>query len=474
MSLAGRGHQITLFERDESPPEVSADAAFFHWQRNGAAQFRHPHAFLGLMCNLIAEHYPELLEELYAAGARRVGFEDMLPPRMRHDYRPSPGDEKLWVLLCRRATIEIVMRRYVTGFPGVTIRNPCTVTGLIGNVTSGVVDVSGLTVEQAGQEFEHRADMVIDASGRTSAFPRWLRALGADIAEEKDDAEIVYYTRHYRLHDGESEPVRGERSGAGDLGYLKFGVFPGDNGHFAIIVCLPIGERQLKRAIRDGDQFDRVCLNIPGLAPWLANNRAQPTTEPFGIGDICSVWRRFVADGRPAAQNFFAVGDAALRTNPLYGRGCSTGILHASILAAVIDGSNDPMQRAIDFDRLTHAELRPIFDASLREDQRGIRRARASMENRLVEQPDTLKRWLRLAFADALGAAARDQLHVLRGALRTFHLLEKPGEFLNDWRVQRTILRYMLRGRRRNAAARLQPGPDRKAMHALLGLTAAG
>lgn len=473
MSLARNGHRITIFERDESPPPGNADDAFFRWDRKGAAQFRHPHAFLGLMCNLIADHYPELLEEFYAAGARRVGFADMLGPALRRNYTPLAGDDKLWVLLCRRATMETVMRRYVTALPGVTITNPCTVTGLVSETRDGMVDVGGLTVDYAGHEKRHLADIVIDASGRTTRFPRWLQSLGFEVTEEKDDAEIVYYTRHYRLRDGETEPPRGERAGAGDLGYLKFGVFPGDNGHFAIIVCLPVAEEQLKKAVRDGEQFDRICLNIPGLAPWLVNDRAQATTEPFGIGDIQSVWRRFVRNGAPLARNFFAVGDAALRTNPLYGRGCSTGILHANILAQVIDEFPDPAQRAIEFDRRTEAELRPIFEASLREDKRGIRRARASMENRLLEKPDTLKRWLGLAFANALGAASRDQLHVLRGALRSFHLLEKPGEFLNDWRIRRTILRYMLRGQRRNAASRLQPGPHRDEMHAILGVPCA-
>lgn len=472
MSLAQYGHRITIFERDESPPPGNADDAFFNWNRKGAAQFRHPHAFLGLMCNLIADRYPELLEQFYAAGARRVGFQEVLSPSLRKHYQPVAGDDKLWVLMCRRATMETVMRRYVATLPGVTITNPCTVTGLISETHAGMVDVLGLSIKRAGRTSRHLSDIVIDASGRTTAFPRWFRELGYDVAEEKDDAEIVYYTRHYRLRDGETEPPRGRRSGAGDLGYLKFGVFPGDNGNFAIILCVPMAENQIKKAVRDAEQFERICLSIPGLEPWLANERALATTDPFGIGDIRSVWRHFVADGQPVARNFFAVGDAALRTNPLYGRGCSMGILHANILAEAIAQRSDPVQRAIEYDKRTEAELRPIFEASLREDRRGIRRARASRENRPIEKPDTLKRWFALAFADALGAAARDQVHVLRGVMRTFHLLEKPGEFLNDWKVRRTILRYMLRGRRRNAASRLQPGPDRGEMHAILGLPA--
>ena len=56
--------------------------------------------------------------------------------------------------------------------------------------------------------------------------------------------------------------------------------------------------------------------------------------------------------------------------------------------------------------------------------------------------------------------------------MKTFHLLEKPGDFLKDPKIRRTVLRYMLKGRRRNSAKRLQPGPGRVAMHDLLGLSA--
>lgn len=484
MTLAGQGHTITVFEKDVSPPEGNADKAFFNWDRRGAAQFRHPHAFLGLMCNLLENRYPQLLDALYAAGARRVNFQEMLPAELRDSYRPASGDEKLWVLLCRRATMETVIRQYVAGLPGIDIINPCEVTDLIGNWDGSQLSVQGLMIRRGGKRggrrgSEHEeeptsfaADLVIDASGRRTRFPRWLAQRGCEIPEEKHDAELVYYTRHYRLKPGQSEPPRSDRAGAGDLGYLKFGVFPGDNGHFAIILCVPMPEIAIRKAVRSGESFDKICLSIPGLEPWLASGRAEATTEPFGIADINAVWRRYVEDGRPLALNFFAVGDAAIRTNPLYGRGCSTGLLHASILTDVLGENSEPEERALRFHQRTLDELRPIYDASLSEDRRGIKRASATMAGRLVEPPRTLRRWFALAFGDALSAASREQAHVLRGALRSFHLLERPGEFLEDPHIRRTVLRYMLRGRKRNAAMRLQPGPERLELHELLGLQA--
>ena len=235
LSLARKGFDVTLFERDVPPPEGNAEDAFFSWQRRGAAQFRHPHAFLGLMCSVLGENYPDLLDELLAAGARKMTFADMVPKQLANQYQPEPGDEKLWMLLCRRATIETVLRRYVEREPNLKIRSQTFVTDVL--VTQTQTDTGEKTLSVTGLELTdrqngnaksiHSADIVVNASGRADKFYTWLKAKGAQITEQRDDAEIVYYTRHYALRDGVQEPERdSDNPSAGDLGYLKYGVFP--------------------------------------------------------------------------------------------------------------------------------------------------------------------------------------------------------------------------------------------------------
>ena len=469
LALDRRGFQVTIIERDVPPPDCSANEAFFSWQRKGVAQFRHPHAFLGLMCSVLEENYPDLLERFFEAGARKVSFEDSIPDHLKPQYNPEPGDEKMWVLMCRRATMETVLRTYVTQTTKVTIRNQVSVADIITEKNdSQEVFIRGLSLidhQESNKRSELFSDVVIDATGRSSKFDKWLTSSGVNIKEERDDAEIVYYTRHYRLKDGVSEPPRDAKNPSmGDLGYMKYGIFPGDGGHFALIICLPNEEKELRKAIKSGEKFDEIGMTIPGLRPWLSKNKSEATTAPFGIGNIHAVWRDFTGAGNNRLLNFFAVGDSAIRTNPLYGRGCSTGALHAHILADILSTESDPWSRALRFQEESERKVRPIFQASLNEDKRGIKRAAAIREGVDLDKADSLKKWFALAFGDALMAASRDKLFIHREVMKTINLVEKPGEFLKNKKIQRTVFKYMLRGRKRNAGSRIQPGLTRPKM----------
>ena len=64
------------------------------------------------MSNLLTEQFPDLIENFWQAGARKVPFQEMLPPELSQSYTPAPEDEALWLMMCRRATMEMVLRRY--------------------------------------------------------------------------------------------------------------------------------------------------------------------------------------------------------------------------------------------------------------------------------------------------------------------------------------------------------------------------
>src|ERR1041385_6225814 len=46
LALGGGSRDVTILDRDPPPPEGSAEDAFYNWERKGATQLRHSHAFL--------------------------------------------------------------------------------------------------------------------------------------------------------------------------------------------------------------------------------------------------------------------------------------------------------------------------------------------------------------------------------------------------------------------------------------------
>src|SRR5204863_6640873 len=229
LALGDGTREITILDRDPPPPDLSPDEAFYRWERKGATQLRHSHAFIGKLTALIRERYPDLLTELLAEGARLVEFADSLPPPIKAKYVRAKGDEELMLLFSRRTTLELAMRRHAARLPGMTFVANAAVRGLLTRHEGGKSIAEGLRVERDGAIAEMRADVVIDASGRNSTFPEWLHKDGVEIRKEESPCGILYFTRHYRLREGQEEPAPDGTPGAGDLGYIKFGVFIADN-----------------------------------------------------------------------------------------------------------------------------------------------------------------------------------------------------------------------------------------------------
>jgi 2-polyprenyl-6-methoxyphenol hydroxylase-like FAD-dependent oxidoreductase len=471
LALGDGKRQVTILDRDPPPPDASPEEAFHTWERRGATQLRHSHVFLGRLTTLIRERYPVLMEELLAAGARVFPFEDGLSPALRDRYVATPGDEDMAFLFSRRTTLELVMRRHAARLPGIEFVTDVGVRGLLAHRDGDALVVDGLKTERDGVVTEFRADVTIDASGRNTLFPDWLRAANVEVFEEESPAGILYFTRHYRLRDGQDEPSRDGPPGAGDLGYIKYGVFNADNRHFSITLAVPEIETELRMGIMKPETFDRICSAIPGAARWMDTERSEPASAVFGMGNLKSLWRSTMKDGAPQVLNFFATGDAAVRTNPLYGRGCSAGVVHAHILRAALDATNDPKERAIIVERETRMALRPYYDVMVKQDLQSIRRAQHERDPNY--KPRLKARIMKSFIEDAVTPAARGDLAVARASSRAFHMFGDPVAWLKNPAILARIMRMWATPKARKRAGQLYPpalGPNRHEMLGEIGL----
>ena len=142
LALGRAGHEVTVLERDATPLPADPDTAFW-WDRRGAPQVRHSHAFLARLRNVLRDRHPDVLAALLDAGATELRFAEGMPDTIE-DRTPIPGDEDLVALACRRTTFEWVLRKAALASPGVSL--------LDGVVADGLTATDG----EAGPPTRHR------------------------------------------------------------------------------------------------------------------------------------------------------------------------------------------------------------------------------------------------------------------------------------------------------------------------------
>jgi 2-polyprenyl-6-methoxyphenol hydroxylase-like FAD-dependent oxidoreductase len=360
---AGRGgHEVVLVERDTDTPAGDAGGVFDGWQRTGVAQFRQPHNFLGLGRRLLRDRAPDVYQDLLAAGA--VEVEQF---RFLGGAAPEPGDHDLATIGCRRPVFEAALRRAVQAEPTIDLRAGCRVSGLA--LSGGrPAHVEG-AVLASGERLA--ADLVVDAAGRSSRTPAWLADVGlGPVAERSSGCGLVYYSRHFQRHDGVPEPpyasvLAGPR---GDLGYLAYAIFVGDNRTFAVIFMAPPGDRAY-RDLRHPEAYMRAARLLPGVAAWIDPDAAVPLTPVLPFGQVTNTVRHLLTAAGPLVPGLQPIGDALCHTNPSFAFGASMALHQAFTLTDLLGVAADHHDLARRFEAAVGEDLRDRYRAVAEEDR---------------------------------------------------------------------------------------------------------
>ena len=417
LALARSGHRVTLLERD--PLESTAPEDAFGWPRRGIPHFLQPHAFLPRGRKEMRTHFPDVYASLLASGAHDVDLRPKLPGALR------PEDEELAYVGVRRPVIEWALRRAALAEPGIDVRDTVRVTGLAG----GDGRVRGVRLEEGAL----RADLVVDALGRTSQVPDWLTRIGA-AAPRVDRAEcgVIYYSRYYQVRPGETLPdgpwIPTPRA---MLPYAAFSSFPGDNRTFAAVLAIPPEDAELKM-LRHASAYEAAISTMPALHGWTS--RADPMTDVLPMGSLQSTFRHYLADGRPVVQGCVPVGDALCHTNPMFALGLSQSIIHAVAIAEALSQHEQADAAIAAYLSAVEVEAMERFTLSCEADQARVRLWRGESVD--FAHPDGAYQLFLLA---AGGAAAFADPEVFRAVVRRNGFLDRTTVLDENVELQKRI-----------------------------------
>ncbi len=469
LALARDGHRVTILEKDATPLPASPAEAFQSWDRRGSPQTRHSHAFLARLHNLIKERLPDLYKDLLKHGAEPMRFVDLIEKNFEN-AELLPEDEEVTLLACRRITFEWVVRHHVLESGRVGFLDGVDVRGLDAapDAASGLPRVTGVKVRSAdGSSETIAADLVLDCSGRRSKLGHWLEAIGAEkLEQDSEPCGIFYSSRFYKLRDGVEAPSMASGIGA-DLGYMKYGIFPGDDRIFSVTLAASPEDDVLRRVLRE-NSFEAAAQKIPQVWSWVDPTISEPITPVHGMGDLRNTRRWFVKAGRPLALGLFPIGDALIHTNPITGRGCTLAWIAAFLTSETFaKHPDDALLFARMLDEGIERELVPWYRSSLAQDRDAIEvdaMQRAGEDPFLVNRPDGSvdpKAYMRSMLRDGLLPALKEDLTVLRTFMRMFNLLESPADLMRNPQI---LLRVLASWNQRHQREPEKLGPTRTEM----------
>lgn len=374
-ALAKLGRDVTILERDPQSAPSSVEAANTSWPRPTVPQSTQSQTIASLGVGLLASRAPEIHSALLNAGALDIDLTAGQPPGS-DDPAARRGDKELRVLGVRRRTFDSIVRRELLQRPGVTIRSGVTVRAVEASSRNGQ-RVTG--VRTADGELL-KSDLVIDASGRKSAASGWLSDAGfAAPVKTVEPCSMRAYTRFYRrLSPAPPGPVNIGYGVRVLTDYCIAFLFLSDNETISLTIGSLPDDRPL-RALRHDAAFTAAVQAIPLLAPWISREAAEPISPVYAMAGLENSFRLPARD-RPLPVGFYAVGDSACTTDPVFGRGISLALAHAHKTAEAVSAHPDPDEmQARAVTEAGRELLAPWYADSVRSDRERTTRWRATV-----------------------------------------------------------------------------------------------
>lgn len=322
---------VTILERD------AIDATTR--ERRAIPQGHHLHTLLRGGQEALVAVFPELIEQLRAAGAVhfRVGIEGVIhcPSGPFYNFGCTvrePFDFGVDLHNQSRGLLEQCVRQLTLQRPNVRLAPGTSVDGLLGNRER----VTGIRVRSEGGAESLQADLVVDAGGRGSQMPRWLEALGVKPPPETSiDIDFAYASTKFRIPAEYDEPYR-------------LMIFHGPAPrHAKAAAMLEIEDRTWhvsaagrfdEKPPADAEGFMRFAQTLPTPKLYQLIRNAERVAD-IKVYRFQKSMRRHYDRLVEFPGGLLVIGDALCSVNPVYGQGMSTSALEAKALGELLDRS---------------------------------------------------------------------------------------------------------------------------------------
>ncbi|MGB8201434.1 MAG: NAD(P)-binding protein [Pseudonocardiaceae bacterium] len=326
--LAEHFSRVTVVDKDH----VSIEGA----PRPGVPQARHVHGLLGKGAEVLEGLFPGLCAELETLGA--VCFDHGQGVCTHTPHGPVPRARVgRPIQVFTRELLESRIRRRVVAIPSVQVTGGVRVTGLrtdsSGRRVVGVTAIRLPSTPSPASEDVLPTDLVVDASGRFSALPQWLEAIGYPQPRDRVvNAGLAYSTC---LFDGPDEDWRVIYH-VNSAPHLPRGAYAirTESGQWLVTLFGAAGDHPPVKL----DGFSRFAqsLNNPELKKIVDGGNLVA-----GVHHYARTENRLREYHRLPRwpERLVVLGDAVCAFNPIYGQGMTVASLEAVALGAQLTRS---------------------------------------------------------------------------------------------------------------------------------------